>query len=132
MVEDAGLVEAMVVTNVHPAKRTEDEKSLITAHRLSAKHEEEYRKFLNPKTPAIDHWFIGVAADHLERLEKATGTRISGKEKIIARLFDMMGERGRTEESIGKELRRQKTQGRPRLRITFCPKDNDYGPDLLP
>jgi hypothetical protein len=132
MAEDAALVEGMIAANVHPAKRTEDEKSLITAHRLSARHEEEYRQFLRPKTPAVDHWFIGVAAHHLERYEKEAGTRISGKERIIARLFDMMGEPGRTEGSISKELRRQKIQGRPRLSLPFSPKDDDYGPDLLP
>ena len=132
MGEDAALVEAMIATNVHPAKRTESEKKLIAAHRLSARHEDEYRQFLRPKTPAVDHWFIGVAADHLERVGKETGTRIRGKEKIIARLFEMMGESGRTEESISKELRRQKNQGRPQIHQPLSPKDDAYGPDLLP
>jgi hypothetical protein len=132
MGEDAALVEAMIATNVHPAKRTESEKKLIAAHRLSARHEDEYRQFLRPKTPAVDHWFIGVAADHLERVGKETGTRIRGKEKIIARLFEMMGESGRTEESISKELRRQKTEGRPNLSLPLSPDDDNYGPDLLP
>ena len=132
MGEDAALVEAIIARNVHPAKRTESEKKLIAAYRQSSRHEDEYRQFLRPKTPAVDHWFIGVAADHLERVEKEAGTRIRGKEKIIARLFDMMGEPGRTEESISKELRRQKNQGRPRLHQPVSPKDDEYGPDLLP
>jgi hypothetical protein len=132
MGEDAALVEAIIVSNVHPAKRTESEKKLITAHLPRTRREDAYRQFLRPKTPAVDHWFIGVAADHLERVEKETGTGIRGKEKIIARLFEMMGEPGRTEESISKELRRQKNQGRPRLHQPVSPNDDEYGPDLLP
>jgi hypothetical protein len=87
---------------------------------------------LQPKTRGIDHWFIGAAADRLEAFEKGSGIRLSGKQRIIARLFETIGELGRTEDSISKELQRQKTDGRPQLHIPFCPKDNEYGPDLLP
>jgi hypothetical protein len=123
----AALVEAMIAANMHPAKRTESEKRLVKLHRLSASGDEE-RRFLRPKTPAVDHWFIGEAAACLAKY----GGEISGKEKIIARLFEMIGEPGRTEGSISKELQRQSKRGRPALPLYGCPRDGHYGPDLLP
>ena len=141
LLEDAALVEAMVASNMHPALRTPPERRLAQSFRLTGRSEEESLtrsfedkyEYLTPKTPAIDHWFIGAAAECLNKCEQETGSRIRGKDKIIARIFEMMGEPGRTEGSISKELRRQKTQGRPSLpRVRGCPREGDYGPDLLP
>jgi hypothetical protein len=127
MSADAALGEAIIAANMHPAKRTENEKRLVKVHHLSASHDEE-RRLLRRKTPAVDHWFIGETAACLAKY----GGRVSGKEKIIARLFEMIGEPGRTEGSISKELNRQSKQGRPALPLCGCPRDDDYGPDLLP
>jgi hypothetical protein len=129
--ETASIVEAMLAGSIHPAQRTSKENDLARLHNVSGGDVREYT-FLRPKTPAIDHWFIGAAADCLERCEKQNHTRISGKDKIIASLFEMLGEPGRTEGSIAKELRRQKTQGRPCLDAILSPWPIEMGPDLLP
>lgn len=131
MLEDAAFVEATIAANVHPAKRTKEEKRIIASHRLSMSSDEGSR-FFRPKTPAVDHWFIGAAAGCLEQCEKANATQIRGKEKIIAKLFEIIGEPGRTEGSILKELQRQKIQGRPSLSVLFCPRKDRYGPDVEP
>ena len=131
MAHDAVQVEGIMAATMHPAKKTQGEERLIRSLRLYAKFEDEYPQFLTPKTPAVDHWFIGQVAEKLERFEENTKTRIRAKEVIIARLFEIMGDFGRSEGSISKELRRQKTQGRPNLHIPSCPEDDQYV-DLLP
>ena len=130
--EDAALVEAMIAAYVHPAKRTPNEKRLVESHDLASRRDNEYR-FLKPKTPAVDLWFIGAAAACLRKCEYATGQHIPSKDKIIGRMFALMDEPGRTEGSIAKELLRQEKYLRqPVVRLPYCPLDGWYGPDLLP
>jgi len=123
MRRDAASEEAAYATAIHPGQRTAAERRLVKDNRWS-KDREEGCKFMRPNTPAIDHWFIAKAAACLEECERKTDRRIGGKAKIIAKLFEMMGDKGRIEDTkskVAKELWRQKTDGRPEVKIYPCP-----------
>jgi hypothetical protein len=69
----------------------------------------------SPDSPDIDHWFIGAAAECLDRCTTGTGKKIPAYDGIIQALFRVaFQDVERSAESIRIELRRQKKDGAPR------------------
>ena len=84
---DAGLVESSFESLVFPAR---------------------------PLSPDIDHWFIGAAADCLDKFRTGTGRNIPRYDDIISKVFEIaFGDGERDAENIRTELGRQKKEGRP-------------------
>ncbi len=103
--------EEIIALTIHPRFRTPVEQRLASE---ANPHKPHRYPLIGPKTPAIDHWFIGAAATCLEKYQAETAMKISNVAQFIGRLFDAaFGAVGRTEGSIDRELRRQKTDGRP-------------------
>lgn len=67
-----------------------------------------------PRSPAIAHWFIGAAAECLDKYRTGTGKKIPRYDKIISMLFQVaFGDHGRNDENIRTELQRQERIGMP-------------------
>jgi hypothetical protein len=79
------------------------------------------------KSPDIDHWFIGAAAECLDQYKTERAKRIPRYNQIIYELFKVVDGRYRSFESIDRELRRQRKAGRPKFLFPTRPPGPSVG-----
>jgi hypothetical protein len=104
------------VAAIHPSLRTLAEKKMAKRwlSRFGSFEPADY-PLIGPKTPAIDHWFIGQAHSRLLEFERqlSDGRKLPNKVGILTQLFEVLFKETRSPESIRKELERQKKSGVP-------------------
>jgi hypothetical protein len=66
-----------------------------------------------PKSPNIDHWFIGELAACLDKYPRSGGRKIPAYGHIISEIFRIAFGDDRADDSVRQELGRQKMAGRP-------------------
>jgi hypothetical protein len=109
-------MQERIATNIPPSQRTKREKKLAGQYfaRLQAEEEPDSWPRMGPTTRAIHHWLIGQAAACLDRFQSEKDPTFKIRGALIARLFEAAFEGLMvTEESVKKELRRQREQGKP-------------------
>ena len=115
--EAAGASQPFLAAAVHPHLRDKAEKEMakqLMAPGVDAHSMEFLISPARPKSPDIEHWFIGAAADCLDKYRTGTGEKIPRHDQIISALFKIaFGDHSRSEENIRKELVRQEKSGRP-------------------
>lgn len=141
--EAAANIESLAAGMVHPHRRKPAEKDMakqlidpeIDTHALESSLESLVFP-ARPLSPDIDHWFIGAAADCLDRCRTGSGKNIPRRDEIISKTFEIAFEDdSRNAENIRTELGRQKIEGRPTYHLPGRPipgaiPPTTYGPDL--
>lgn len=120
--------ETIAAATIHPGLRSRAERLDAEKHFSRAWHMIEPSGYpaISEKTPDIAHWFIGEVASILQEIESDTATQIRNKQTFIARVFDSAFGELRTDESIRKELDRQKRQGKPNYGFPVWIQDPPY------
>jgi hypothetical protein len=117
--DEAIHVQERIATNIPPSWRTKREKQLARQYFVDTHADEKPRSWplVGPTTRAIHHWLIGETAACLERFhQKDPKFKIRGK--LIAQMFEAaFDDFSMNEESIKKELRRQRKHGRPQYTL---------------
>ena len=141
--EAAASIEFLTAAVVHPHLRKpaekETAKQLLGPDTDPSSLETSLESLVFPareRSPDIDHWFIGAAADCLDKFRTGTGKEIPRYDEIIAETFKIaFGDSERDAENVRTELRRQKKDGRPMYHIPGRPipgaiPSTIYKPDL--
>ena len=121
-IEAAGNFQLANAGQIHPHLRNKTEKALaketlprnhiagtIVPHTITARD----------RSPDIDHWFIGAAAECLDRClvdrhDASKSNRLPRYDTIISELFKVcFPDQSRSEENVRQELGRQKKAGHP-------------------
>jgi hypothetical protein len=109
-------IQQTIATNIPPTRRTKREKQLARQYFADIRADREPHPWppVGANTRAIHHWLIGEASCCLDKF--CPKLKIRGK--LIARMFEAaFDDFTISEESVKKELRRQREQGRPMYRL---------------
>jgi hypothetical protein len=118
LADEATHVQERNATRIPPSRRINSEKQLASQYPAGIRADLDPYPPIGPRTRAIHHWLIGEAASCLERFQSKKDPKFNLRGKLIAQLLvAAFDDSSINEESIKKELRRQREHGRPQYNL---------------